>query len=139
MPRVLQNIEIINEKPRKLLQNVLPTTADVLRAIQYVKRTSEAHEKIPWKTIERDVAKEVLEIWNRASIPTTHCNQLVKKTIKLNQDFLALLNADNMRKDKPHYIRKVNTFRVSSFRLSPFCFKVTSNHYLFPVYFIGAV
>lgn len=54
MPRLLQKIEIINEKPRKLLQNVLPTTADVLRAIQYVKQTAEAHEKIHWKTIEME-------------------------------------------------------------------------------------
>lgn len=73
MPRLLQKIEIINEKPRKLLQNVLPTTAEVLRAIQYVKQTAEAHEKIHWKTIERDVAKEVLEIWNRITKILWHC------------------------------------------------------------------
>lgn len=102
MPRVIENTEILNVKPRNLLPNVLPTTADVLRAIQYARKTTETNE--PWKTFERDVTKEVHELWNRASIPTSHLNQLVKKVIKLNKDFLALLNVDASRIEKPNYV-----------------------------------
>lgn len=115
MPRILDNIEILDVKPRKLLPNVLPTALHVLRAIQYAKKTSNANARTAWRTFERDVAKEVHDIWNKASIPTTHFNQLVKKIIKLNKEFLLLLNADLARKDKENYIQKVNEFRVSFF------------------------
>lgn len=113
MSRIFENVEILNEKPRQLLPNVLPTTSDVLRAIQHAKQTLDVSAKTPWKTFVNAVATEVHEIWNKASVPTSHFNQIVKRTTKLNKEFLLLLNADITRKDKPHYIQKVNDFTVS--------------------------
>lgn len=109
MSRPKQVIEILDEKPRELPPNRLPTGADVLLAIQYVKLNKNSE----WKDIEKDVALEVTKIWNTATIPINSERRIIAKVHDFNQAFLKLLNIPKSRKDKQQYIEKSTTFHVS--------------------------
>lgn len=115
MPRVRDKLELVEEKPRELLHNVLPTFGDVIRAIHYMKQceAEDVSSKIPWKTYELEVAKKVQELWQKASIPTISFTGINKKVTALNQELLVLWKTDISRKCSATYIKKVETFKVS--------------------------
>lgn len=112
---VLGNLELVEEKPRELLDDVLPTFGDVIRAIHYAKQceVEDVSSKIPWKTYELEVAKKVQEVWQKASVPTISFTGINKKVTALNQELLALWKTDSSRKCSATYMKKVDTFKVS--------------------------
>lgn len=108
MPRVNTLLEIINELPRELPKNVLPTRKDVILAVHYAKRSEvNPSARVPWKTYENTVAEQLLEIWKRASIPTIQPSSVVRNLEILNTNFRQLLNAPKTRRESRQFLLKV--------------------------------
>lgn len=107
----LQVIEILNQKPRELPLNTLPTNEEVILALQHSKQCV----NLDWQKTIKNVALKVIEIWNKATIPTNSSRRVVSKVQELNQAFLKLKNTPQARKDGEQYIEKCAVFCVSFF------------------------
>lgn len=118
MPRALSNIDILNEKPREFLLNVLPTSEDVLRAIQYEKQSDKRSVNVPWAIYENIVSEQVLELWRKASIPTIEYSSIVRSVSLLNKKFLTLLQTDKSRRTSRNFKIKELALKVSSDKYS---------------------
>lgn len=114
MPRVTNNNDILNEKPRELPTTVLPTICDVLLAVHYAKLSSE-QLKTTWIEFEKKVAKNVIGLWEKASIPTITLGPVQRKVTKINQELLLLMNTDKNRKQAQHFQDRAANFKVRLF------------------------
>ena len=88
------NQHFIFGNTNKLPDNILPTNKDVGRYFVYLKSTENASNK----KLSGQIAEELIDIWNRASIPTVQLLAVQHKVIRLIERGLYLSRSKKSKK-----------------------------------------
>lgn len=105
-----KNVKLIDLEPKKLKGNVLPTKADILRAIAIERAQT---DKYNYKDAISKVAAEVKSIWTKASITSISLKRIVFLILKYNKEFIALSQKSGRdRQTTKAHIKKVKLFQV---------------------------
>ncbi|PZC78138.1 hypothetical protein B5X24_HaOG202589 [Helicoverpa armigera] len=119
LTRKKTKLRVIEKFPEKMKCNNLPTYEDVLRHYEWVRHEMKrSNNKEPQaKRISSEVVRAIIEIWNKASIPTVtevRVNQLLLSYC--NQYRQLLKNYDRVPKSQS-YLDKIHNFITKSAEL----------------------
>lgn len=108
-----KKVEIIDLKPQELNQQLLPTNADVLLAIEYKKNSmKKSKERIDVKILINELATDILNIWEKATIPAIQASSVRIKLSTLCSQFNKLGSTEKKRKTTVNYKTKIDAFKV---------------------------
>lgn len=110
--------------PEKLPVSKLPTYSDVMKNYLFIK-----YELKPDKTtkeptvhdISERLAMEVLEIWERASLPTVSLKRILQLIRSYHDKYRSLMKPYQGRKNNANYQEKIDRFIADSHRLFDIC------------------
>ncbi|ESN98184.1 hypothetical protein HELRODRAFT_84940 [Helobdella robusta] len=92
----MTNIWLIGQLQSELPVNVLPTTGDVLRMFFY-------HHQVEKKTVPESAklsSDKVMDMWNKAKIPTTYHTHVVEKVKSVVDDYKLIKKNKNRQSDE---------------------------------------
>lgn len=110
--------------PGKLPLSQLPTYNDVMKNYLFIK-----NELKPYKTakeptvhnISERLAKEVLEIWQKTSLPTVSLKRILQLIRSYHDKYRTLMKPYQDRKKNKNYQEKISRFITESHRLFDIC------------------
>lgn len=95
-------------KPKPLSHSVLPTYKDVLLAC--MEETSNSAKNVPFSEISHRVARQIEELYCKASIPTVSHERIVKLIKDFHDKYFTLKKSFSRDKDKPNFKKKLDKF-----------------------------
>ena len=113
----------------RLKENVLPTYEDVMKCFLYKRFTlKEKSKKDPSaKDISNELAGEIEDIWNKASLPCVTKTRIVQLIMDYHLKYRTLLKQMKGRKDTPSYKERCKTFQQAGKKLFDICSCKCSN------------
>lgn len=98
-------LKIIDEYPSLIPKNVLPTYAEVIKAIHSIPRRA----KETWKIARNSIVSEIITVWNRASLPIMDSKTIKDKVFTAHERYLNLISYPQQGNKQ----EMVNRFKVN--------------------------
>lgn len=106
-----EKIAILEENPADFKRNVLPTNAEVVKAIYY----KHLKKEVTYKAASDAAAWCIMAMWSKLGIPILGHRAIESRVQKLFGDFQKILGSNKTRQN---FQSKVNQFNVSSSLIS---------------------
>lgn len=110
--------------PEKLPVSQLPTYNDVMKYYLYIKyelKTDKTTKEPTVQEISERLAQEVLDIWQKASLPTVSRKRVLQLIRAYHDKYRSLMKPYQSRQTNKNYKQKIDTFKAESHRLFDIC------------------
>lgn len=110
--------------PEKLPVSQLPTYNDVMKYYLFIKyelKTDKTTKEPTVHDISEKLAQEVLDIWQKASLPTVSRKRVLQLIRVYHDKYRSLMKPYHGRQTNINYQQKINTFTAESHRLFDIC------------------
>lgn len=109
--------------PKKLPVNVLPTYSDVIQYYSFIRneKKSNTSKEPTVKEIASVVCNDVMEVWNRASLPIVSQKRVQKLIETYHQTYRGLLKSFKGRQGNESYKKKMANFKADANKLFDIC------------------